>query len=50
MDKDNTKICTIALTWHPERKRKVDPKTTWRRTTEQERSQRAGAVGSQQGW
>ena len=37
---DNTRLCTTALTWHPEGKRKVGrPKTTWRRTTEQERSQ-----------
>ena len=37
---DNTRICTTALTWHPEGKRKVGrPKTTWRRTTEQERLQ-----------
>ena len=36
---DNTRICTTALTWHPEGRRKVGrPKTTWRRTTEQERT------------
>ncbi|XP_053400610.1 uncharacterized protein LOC128557341 [Mercenaria mercenaria] len=34
---ENT-ICNTALTWQPEGKRKVGrPKTTWRRTTEQER-------------
>jgi hypothetical protein len=37
---DNTRICATALTWQPERKRKVGrPKTTWRRTTEQERTE-----------
>ena len=37
---NSNRICTTALTWHPEGKRKVGrPKTTWRRTTEQERNQ-----------
>ena len=36
---DNTRICTTPLTWHPEERRKVGRrKTTWRRTTEQERT------------
>ncbi|KAK3091455.1 hypothetical protein FSP39_019953 [Pinctada imbricata] len=37
---EDTRICTTALTWQPEGKRKVGrPKTTWRRTTEKERSE-----------
>ena len=37
---DDSRICTTALTWQPEGKRRVGrPKTTWRRTTEQERSE-----------
>ena len=36
---DNTRICTTPLTWHPEERRKVGrPKTTWRGTTEYERT------------
>lgn len=34
------RICTTAISWHPEGRRRVGrPKTTWRRTTEQEREQ-----------
>ncbi|KAK3084362.1 hypothetical protein FSP39_012217 [Pinctada imbricata] len=37
---NDTRICTNALTWQPKGKRKVGrQKTTWRRTTEQERSE-----------
>lgn len=37
---ENSRICTTAITWHPEGKRKIGrPKTTWRRTTEKERPQ-----------
>jgi hypothetical protein len=37
---ENTRICTTALTWQPEGKGKVvRPKSTWRRTTEQERTE-----------
>ena len=36
---DITRICTNPLIWHPEGRRKVGrPKTTWRGTTEQERT------------
>ena len=36
---DNNKICVTALTWKPEGKRRVGrPKTTWRRTVENERN------------
>ena len=37
---DDSRICTTALTWQAEGKRRVGrPKITWRRTTEQKRSQ-----------
>ena len=36
---DANSICSVALTWKPEGKRKVGrPKTTWRRTVETERT------------
>ena len=36
---DTNRICSVALTWKPEGKRRVGrPKTTWRRTVEVERA------------